>query len=52
MTRPPRGSASYADGVTDTRTRRVTEVWIRSAEGAWQEAHHHESPIESQLSSP
>jgi ketosteroid isomerase-like protein len=46
------GSASYADGVTDTRTRRVTEVWIRSAEGAWQEAHHHESPIESQLSPP
>jgi uncharacterized protein (TIGR02246 family) len=40
------GSATYADGTTDTRTRRVTEVWIRNAAGAWQEAHHHESPLE------
>lgn len=41
------GSATYADGTTDTRTRRVTEVWIRNADGEWQETHHHESPVEN-----
>lgn len=39
------GSVSYADGTTDTRTRRVTEVWVRQPDGMWKEAHHHDSPI-------
>lgn len=39
------GSVTYADGTTDSRTRRVTEVWVRQPDGTWKEAHHHDSPI-------
>ena len=39
------GSVTYADGTTDARTRRVTEVWVRQSDGTWKEAHHHDSPI-------
>jgi uncharacterized protein (TIGR02246 family) len=36
------GSLTSPDGVVDSRPRRVTEVWI-NADGAWKEAHHHDS---------
>lgn len=43
------GTVTWPDGTTDSRTRRVTEVWIRE-DGGWKELHHHDSvhaPLES-----
>lgn len=37
------GSTTWADGSVDERRRRVTEVWVRQADGSWKEAHHHDS---------
>jgi ketosteroid isomerase-like protein len=34
-------------GRHDTRRRRVTEVWVRQADGAWKEMHHHDSVYSS-----
>lgn len=39
------GSTTNADGKVDRRTRRMTEVWARQADGSWKEAHHHDSPV-------
>lgn len=33
------------DGTPDPRPRRVTEVWVRQADGGWKETHHHDSVL-------
>lgn len=37
------GQVTSADGVVDSRTRRVSAVWVRQADGRWLELHHHDS---------
>ena len=37
------GSVTYADRTVDKVPRKVTEVWVRQADGKWKEAHHHDS---------
>jgi ketosteroid isomerase-like protein len=37
------GGVILADGRHDARRRRVTEVWVRQADGTWKETHHHDS---------
>lgn len=36
------GSITWPDETVDSRTRRVTEVWVREGE-TWKEVHHHDS---------
>lgn len=36
------GSITWPDETVDSRTRRVTEVWVRKGE-TWKEVHHHDS---------
>lgn len=38
------GSIRWRDGSFDAGPRRVTEVWVRTADG-WKEAHHHDDPV-------
>ena len=37
------GGVMLANARLDSRRRRVTEVWVRQSDGAWKEAHHHDS---------
>jgi ketosteroid isomerase-like protein len=37
------GGVVGPDGRHDARRRRVTEVWVRQADGTWKEMHHHDS---------
>lgn len=39
------GSVTWADGKVDREPRKVTEVWVRQADGTWKEAHHHDSRL-------
>lgn len=37
------GGVIGPNGRHDPRRRRVTEVWVRQADGSWKEMHHHDS---------
>jgi len=41
------GGVVLPNGKADDRRRRVTEVWVRQADGGWKEAHHHDSVFSS-----
>ena len=39
------GSTRWADGTVDGESRKITEIWVRQADGSWKEAHHHDSRV-------
>ena len=41
------GDVVTPDGRHDARRRRVTEIWVRQADGTWKEMHHHDSVFSS-----
>lgn len=41
------GGVVGPNGRLDARRRRVTEVWVRQADGTWKEMHHHDSVFSS-----
>lgn len=41
------GGVVRPGGRHDARRRRVTEIWVRQADGSWKEMHHHDSVFSS-----